>query len=164
METLTLPTEADEVVDLPDGRSLRLRCEQDDYSVLDDDWYGKIAPEKYRWGTREYRPEGFNGRARKIRTRSDTFWWQPPDDVTDDQLNNLLNTLVDILEYGYSVLTLELLAPERDIYGYRPVLAAASLGGMEPFPDDDHVRDVVADLACELGFDPNLTDNEGNTQ
>jgi len=82
----------------------------EDHDVMDDgDWYGELAPVTYRH--REYgdaRPRHFDGRARKIsfHRSCDTYWWQPPADVTD--LDELRRCLVNLMENGYNVVILAL--------------------------------------------------------
>ncbi len=53
------------------------------------------------------------------------------------------------MEYGFSVLLLELLSGE-DAYGRPIVMDVASLGGIEPFPSGDDLAEIVRDLADDL--------------
>lgn len=147
-----------DVIALPDGRSVRLLIQPDESTTIGEDgdgyWYGKLESlgRSWRWGEHPpQRPDGFDGRARKLRSHhGDTFWWQPPDDVTDpDALHELRGQLVDILDHGYIGIVLELL-DGMDAYSQPIVRQVASLWGVEPFPSREYVASVVQDLWREL--------------
>lgn len=80
----------------------------EDTSVMDDgDWFGELAPVTYRHNRYgDPRPAGFDGRARKLYTRHETYWWQPPADVDDTA--TLSRELLDLMEQGYSVIIVSL--------------------------------------------------------
>lgn len=146
---------------LEDGRELVLRVEPDQCaSIMDEQgdgaWCGWLEWDRpHPYSVYRSRPDGFDGRAEVIRSdRGDRLWWQPPADaMPGTELHaSLRSTIGDILDYGYYAYVLELLAPEdqADHYGRRPVLNAASLGGVEPFADKDHVRSIVSDMLEEV--------------
>lgn len=149
-------TEDGDTFELADGRTLALKFEPDEGTTVEDDgdWYGHIAPVRdgYNdYGTRWPRPDGFDGNAEKIWTRSDAWWWQPPAEVkrADEGFAALRAALVDLLEYGYSGIVLEL-RDGSDAYGRPIVRNVASLWGIEPFPDASFVREVVDGLLEEV--------------
>ena len=152
-------TDDGDTYELPDGRTLRLRFEPDDINPFDDnpDFYGLIAwTERHRdYVGDAQRPEGFNGAARKLWAGGDRFWWQPPKDVIEqgpDAVESMASQVKELAEYGYCCLILEVLYGE-DAYHRPIVVAATSLGGIEPFPDNDYVREVVQEQLAELGLE-----------
>lgn len=160
-ETLAELTSDGDTAELADGRTLRLRFEPDDQRMPDGDWFGSLEFVKApgRWDVRrDYgyehgpRPEGFDGNAEILRGHNfDPIWWQPPVDAKrgSDLFDSLRRGVVDILEYGYCGLILEVL-DGTDAYGAPIVTEVASLWGIEPFPDRAYVAEVVRDLAAEL--------------
>lgn len=151
-----------DTVELPDGRTLRLRIEPDqDQRMPDGDWFGAIefvkSPRRDSIAAdygypHSARPAGFDGAAEILRCNNcDPVWWQPPEDARKDRhlRDSMRSTLVNVLEYGYCGLVLEL-CDGRDAYGRPIVVNMASLWGIEPFPDAGYVAEVVADLAAEL--------------
>ena len=141
---------------MADGSALRFMITGDDFATVDDDgdWFGEIAPVTYRdYVHHDPRPNGFDGRARIIRPGQgrDTYWWQPPSDITDDYLPTLERSLVEILERGYYSVTLER-THESDAYGRPIVVGFASLGMVDPstVDDSDALADVLADLVAEV--------------
>src|SRR5690606_5029391 len=101
-------------VDLPDGRWLTMDVAPDEYANPMDDmdegtWTGRVE-----WGTRhpytgyDVRPDGMDGRARKVYTDGrDSVWWQVPDDVPAESIADMGRTIRDLLEFGYSVVTVQ---------------------------------------------------------
>ncbi len=141
--------------ELPDGRSLRLKIKADECMRLsDDDWYGEISDwYRHSYGEgRTDRPSHFDGRARKLRTQSYWCWWQPPKDLTDEQLAKFAATMQDIAQYGYQLYVLELLEGE-DAYGQPIAIEFQALGGIEPFADAEYVRDFVSEMINDLGIE-----------
>lgn len=148
-----VPTEHGEIVELPDGRALRLLVEVDqDTTINDYDVYGRVAWVEHDRGTRypRNRPAGFDGRARKLWTRSDAFWWQPPADVTDvDDLAAMTHHVQDLMEYGFKVIVVELLAADRDAYSRRIVVdVLGAIGGVDT-DDPSYVQELVGEIVGE---------------
>lgn len=132
-----------------DGRVWTLKLEPDqDTSIMDGDagdWFGELAWDgprnAYGWPTR---PDGMDGRARKLtRDRDAAIWWQPPADVTEpDLLRTMARQIRDILEYGYTVVVLET-SDGRSV----------AIGGVEPFADRDYMADIVGSLVDEIAYE-----------
>ncbi len=148
-----------DTVDLPDGRKLRLRTYPEEGSdpFRDLDCYGAIAPVQTHPDTgNSRRPDGFTGNAEKIDTRDGRYWWEPPADApkrgTED-FAQLRQQVRDLFDYGLQIVTLEELRG-RDAYGRPIVRRAASLGGVEPFPDPDYFREILQDLYRDLTDTP----------
>lgn len=141
-----------------DTRILRLRLEPDDMTIMDEAgegvWCGRLAWDDrnvndYGW---RRRPDGFDGRAEVIyRDRGDRMWWQVPDDIApgSEAHASLRRTILDIIEYGYHIAIIELL-DGTDAYGRPIVRQVESLGGIEPFPDDAHMLEVVTALLEQM--------------
>ena len=156
-----------DTLEIDETRTLRLRVEPDDRSLLDDQgpdmWCGElewVRPNRDyvgRYMTR--RPDGYNGRARILeRDNGYALWWQPPTDVPDDRLDSFAATLRDLLEYGYVGIVLELLEG-TDAYGRPIVTRSESLWGVEWNADRHYVDDVVSDLWAEMTqrtYDPEV--------
>lgn len=149
-----VPTEDREIVELPDGRALRLLIECDEDTTINDyDCYGRVAwvgRDRYT-GLPSNRPDDFDGRARKLWTRSDAFWWQPPADVADADLLAMSRHVADLMEYGFHVYVVELLGEEddADFYGRRPVLdVLGALGGVDT-TDSAYVQEIVGGIVAE---------------
>ena len=114
------------------------------YDVRDDDWYGKIEtakPHPYLSVSHAGRPEGFNGRARLLKTRYDAVWWQPADDMDDIAIECARQSLMDILEHGYFGHSVEV---ERkcDCCDTWSTVGSSYRGGNEPFRDV-HTSDMA---------------------
>ena len=148
-----VPTNDGETVELADGRALRLKVEHDpDTDINDYDCYGKVAwVETDRNTGYTIRPEGFNGRARKVWARSDAFWWQPPADVSDEDLSSMAHHVAELVEYGFRVYVVELLGREEDTdaVGHRPVLDVHAIGGVDT-EDPSYVAQLVEEMAGEM--------------
>jgi hypothetical protein len=135
------------------GARWRFRVEPDyDTSINDYDCYGRVAPVVSRYGQQQERPDGFDGGAEILSWRGhERYWWQPYD-VTDAVYRSATRqTVCDILEYGFLMLFVERLRDEDDAYG-RPVVDDYSVvGGIEPFPSDDDLSDLISDVVSEIG-------------
>jgi hypothetical protein len=181
-ETLDLSALADDLIDkesitLPDGRTLRLRQEPDDFASIDDfvDCYGRIVPIQRH---REFptRPDGFDGFARKIRTRDGVYWWQPPDDLrtakrepmyveaadgsihrhplaVHDPIRTAQQAILDILEHGFVNVGVEVLSDCGSCH--RPqVMDSAWIGGVEAVMSREYTLDLLRDLLDQVLNDP----------
>lgn len=156
-----LTNDGDTYEDAEHGITLRLCVTPDqDHSIDNDgDWFGKVAWCDHTRDLSGYsrRPEGFNGRARKLWTQHDAYWWQPPDDVTDENLDTLQSTLVDLMNYGWNGYIVEVLRGE-DAYHRPIVIGTAGLWGVECFAEPSYIRSFVPDLIHEAladaGLDP----------
>lgn len=146
-------------VDLPDGRWLTMAVEPDDIDPLDDmgegTWTGPVvAVERSSWSIYpEPRPDGFNGRARKLHVhdRGD-YWWQVPDDIPAGSVVEFGRSICDLLAYGYSCVVVKLHERVTDSTGgtHAVVVDRAALGGIEPFPSDEYLAVVAGDLVAEV--------------
>lgn len=146
-------------VDLPDGRWLTMAVEPDDIDPMDDmgegTWTGPVvAVERSSWSIHpEPRPDGFDGRARKLHVhdRGD-YWWQVPDDIPAEHVDEFGRSICDLLAYGYSYVVVKLHERVTDSTGGTHAVEVdwAALGGIEPFPDDAYLRDVAGDLIAEV--------------
>lgn len=140
---------------LPSGHVLRLKVEPDEYvSIMDEQgegvWCGRLE-----WSDRRHdnRPDGFDGGAEVIyRDRGDRLWWQPPDDCKrDPEIRKAVRRqILDLLEYGYVVVILELLGPEPDAMGRRPVLDWYVLGAVVWSYDDAYIAEIVSHLRADM--------------
>lgn len=151
-DTLADLTEAlidNETAELPDGRTLRLRVDVDEfYNGFEDcDAYGKIAPtERDRDTGLSKRPDGFDGSAMKISVYNDTVWWQPPADVdrSDARAFRQFREIVsDLASFGWKIVTVEVLNG-HDAYRRPIVVGFASVGGV-----DDVGREYLTELVSE---------------
>lgn len=162
-------TDDGDTIELGDGRTLRLRIENDDTPVMDqwsDDCYGRVewidphAIARWQDRTGNYngapRPAGFDGNAEKLHLSlppngsSDYYWWQPPADVprTSEHFRTMRAAVEELLTWGYYSVGVELL-DGTDAYG-RPIVAnAAWLGGIEP-NYGSYLAEVISDLVAEL--------------
>ena len=133
-----------------DGTLFRVSTEPDQWGDLRDaeDWYGKVGIIDLRT-EQENRPEGFDGAARKVNYRGGRFWWQPPADVLADPdlLASMRHDLVDLVDYGYKCVTVELLDPEPDYFGGFITRDCRSMGGLEPF---DEIGPAVQELMGDI--------------
>lgn len=144
---------------LPDGRHLTLSLEVDEWSDPLDDmgdgtWTGRVEfGIRDRWTGRDRRPDGMDGRARKLPTRSgESLWWQVPADVPDESIREMGAAIADLIEYGYSIVTVHLWETVQDSRGndHRVEVGAASLGGIEPFPDHTYLYEIASELVGEV--------------
>lgn len=137
-------------VTLPDGRIVRFKEEPDWGTSIDDfvDCYGKVS-HIGKWDDRPQRPDDFDGRARIVRSVHDRYWWQPPQDLADEYLNNTLRLVSEILEWGFYVYVVEVLELCGSC-GRPEVTDTFAMGGMEPMMDMSNRIDVISDLLREL--------------
>lgn len=158
-------TEDGDEIELTGGRKLRLRTESDETDPRDmlGDFYGDVEyvdEMRTRNGEHAPRPDGYNGNAEILRFGSPPngapvqVWWQPPTDVKrgTDAFRELRSGLVEILQWGYSSVGLEILEGV-DAYRRPIVTATAWLGGVEPSAfegDRGYLAEIVRDLALEL--------------
>lgn len=136
---------------LDDTRALRLRIEPDDISPMDlwqPECYGKIAPVEWsRWENKQLpRPDGFDGRARKIETRDGGWWWQPPVDVSDEHVPLLMSLVTSVIREGFWSIGVELI-DGNDAYRRGIVTHAAWVGGIEPMQGYGNDERAVASRA-----------------
>lgn len=142
-----------DTLDLGDGRTLRLVIEVDEDTTLNDyDSDGKVQWTRSNvYSGHSTRPDGFTGRARIIiRDGNNSLWWEPYFELTEEQIKAEQPRIVDLVTYGWKVITLEILQGE-DFYGKPIVVNAATLGGVDLSGDDNYLASVVSDLASELG-------------
>ena len=143
---------------LADGRTLVMVVVIDDANPMDDmdegTWTGRVE-----FGTRDrttgydVRPDGMDGRARKLQTRGDDpIWWQVPADVPDDAIPAMARNIVDLLECGYIAVGVKLREAVTDSIGgaHTVTVREAWMGGIEPFPDPEYLAYVAADLIAEV--------------
>jgi hypothetical protein len=105
-----------------------------------DNDYGSVRPD---WAT---------GRAEILNhDHGHSLWWEPPTDVVvgTAEHKGLRRNVRDLLEYGFSVATIER-CEGTDGYGRPIVRDVASLAGIEPYSDDAYLTSIVSDLLDEL--------------
>lgn len=132
---------------LGNGLVLRLIVDPDEHaSILDEeDWCGKLEPiSGSNWF--DYpptRPNGFDGRARKLRVgpSGDGWWWQPPADLADEHLTETARSITDLMEGGYYVITAEWLLASSDTAEID--LGGASIGGVECSADGEYLQTLI---------------------
>lgn len=149
-ELLNNFTDDGDTLDIGNGKMLRLVITPDEDTLLNDfDYYGQIEWVRVNDCGRHTRPESFDGRAQVISSEwYQRLWWQPPTDMTHpEDIRQIKRLVLDIIEYGFNVVTLQLCENE-DAYGNPIIIDYACLGGVEPFSD---LTDIVSDLASELG-------------
>ena len=138
---------------------IRLQTQGDpDTNLRDDgDWFGQLSPWQGHHSDRQERPPGFDGFARKVWSGGDWMWWQPPTELKADEqaVRNLHDQINLIMEYGYSQVGVSLHETVTDSLGgeHHVEVRSAWIGGVEPFPDPDHIRDLVSDLLADLFSD-----------
>ena len=102
---------------------------------------------------RSWRPDEFDGRARKLTNRyGDDIWWQVPGDIPDDQIRPMANFLSDLMEFGYVGVIVESVSTcptcsqytneSRSIWGIESPLCGAL--------DDGYLATTVGELVDEL--------------
>ena len=142
------------------GHTYRVRIEPDECSsILDEQgegvWCGRIEWGRQNVNTgRDERPADFTGGAERLHYgRSyDSIWWEVPADLRGDANREgrdaTRRSIVDLLEYGYSIVSLERLAM-CDL-GHTHIDAVESLGMVEAMADDAYLRTILGDLLAEL--------------
>lgn len=155
--------------------TLRLTVAPDEWSqpiedMGEEEWYGRVEYATWadygvrvdragytyhHWDGHYTRPEWADGAAELLRPHfTDPMWWRPADDVVKDQglRDRMRCSLLDLLEWGYSVVTVEAFR-HRDLYGRGCVEAVASIGGVEPGDGcvEDMIPDVVAEVLAQIG-------------
>lgn len=133
-----------------DGRTYRATFSTvpDEWSAINDyDCWGKVE-----WcdrGMFPKRPDGFDGAARKLWTRSDPFWWQPPEGITPDtpgiDFDELVGDVRAIVEYGFQ--NAEIMVESRcECCGSYNMIASYSYGGIEPWSNFLRDPGVIGEL------------------
>lgn len=148
-------------VTIGDGRILRLTIVDDDWdtsSMFDEDCFGRLQWIDTRVSRyNRSRPDWCDGSARIIHVMGNggSYWWQPPSDIKSDvdAIRKMAKCLVDVLEYGLQIVTVEICRNEVDYYGNPIVDDAMSIGGVGwHVGDNDYRRGIVADLLTEIGL------------
>jgi hypothetical protein len=138
-----------DVIDLPDGRKLRLRVEHDDQDPFGEyETYGKVEAGVRNDYTNDGRPSGFDGNSEKLAQK---VWWQPPAGAPQrgtEEFRRFRSLVIDLLNYGMHGVTLEVL-DGKDAYRRPIVVQVANLGGIDSL-EDGYLADVVKELAEEL--------------
>jgi hypothetical protein len=140
-----------DIFELADGRSLRLRIEVDqDTEINDSDCYGKVEWIQ-RGHHRDPRPEGFDGRARKLWGASDPFWWQPWEGATDAEIAEFVPRIQELAEYGFKLVGLELRETLLDSrkFEHTIVVDVAWIGGVDAFYPE-LIGELVAELRAQV--------------
>jgi hypothetical protein len=144
-------TDDGDVIDLPDGRKLRLRVEHDDINPFNEyETYGKIETGVRTGFTDDGRPDGFDGNSERLMHQC---WWQPPTDGPKrgtEEFAKFRRLVLDLINYGMHWVALEVLDSE-DAYGRPIVVSVASLGGIDSL-EDGYLAEVVKELGDELGL------------
>jgi hypothetical protein len=157
--------------ELADGRELAVSIGADEQEVLygdrrrggvmetDDEYLGKFAwveRDRYNDHDRE-RPAGFDGNAEilSVGRGGDRLWWQPSKDAPSryndaDGFRAVRRAVLQLLEYGYSYVRLELRDAERDAYGRRIVRAVAGTYGVTLSDTYREAREEVAFIVADL--------------
>ena len=151
--------------DIDDTHQLRLTIEHDDQASINDyDCYGTVSwVDSYRSG-RARRPSEMDGAAAKLQVgRGDWVWWQPPRDMTSakrwggdpdewaQQLNALREHVTELVEYGFSVVGVQLHELVLDSRGHEHwvLLNADYIGGVDSVKPE-YLRDYLADMISGL--------------
>lgn len=155
MNTDTLPSLADVEIDDEwhsfghEGSTYRVRTMADEEGyTLDDlaEGYGSLA-----WVTDDQRPEGFNGRARKLYAPAwahDPVWWQPHPNADPATDNDMAHAVSELLAFGFIGVVCERI--EQCDHGHTHAVDHASLWGIEWNADRDYLVDVLGDLVDEM--------------
>lgn len=158
-------TEDGDTVKLSTGITVKLTVEPDHVSpseyINDADVWGKVSKYCYSYlhgESRTPRPEDFDGAARKIEVAQGYWvWWQPAEwwkDLTPEQQRAEQDAVTDLLQGGFSVVSLIAFGVAVDAYGGKhTVELARSVACGVDYLRSDHVAGHVADLWTELKFD-----------
>lgn len=112
-----------------------------DTSLRDFDYYGNVEF-VCRHGI--YRPEGFDGGAKKITSHfGEQVWWQPPKDVNDPELLSTYEKLIrEIIDYGWSGYRMSVYTT-CDCCNQRVLEGSVVSYGWEPFSDGADIMDIL---------------------
>jgi hypothetical protein len=147
----------DEIVELPNGQSVRCISSPDEFTdINDDEFFGRlewVRKSSNLYGdNRTTRPDWCDGNAEIIdREHFSVLWWQPSSDAKrgTDEFTRLRRSLMDIVNYGYQVITLEL-REGTDAYGRPIVIDVESEMGVEAMADDGDIREITRNLFDEM--------------
>lgn len=140
------------------GRAFRCSTHPDYVDIVAGDagdYLGQLEwPERDSCTGHYRRPEHFTGAAHLLGYgRSfERIWWEPPTELRSqpEQLQQMRSHVLELLEWGYVWLSVELLRDgDRDAYGAPIVERSASLGALEAM-DDEYQRSCAVELADEL--------------
>lgn len=136
-------------VDISPELRLTFSDSPDEFSNLGDlpECYGRFEFLD-RGHHQDQRPEGYDGRALKLWTASNPYWWQPPDGVTGENLAALRSTVLDILSFGFVVYAVR--AWKRCAHCGERASEVESLGGLEPCLTGEDRREILRDLVETL--------------
>ena len=135
--------------DLPDQHYLGFSLLPDDLDPFSHfDCYGSVA-----WHGGSQRPAFMDGSAEVINRRhGEKLWWQPYREG-----KKIYNSpqdrrqVLDLIEYGLQYAELRLHGPACTRWNRISVeIESVSIGGIEPFPTADVLREIVRDLLSEL--------------
>ncbi len=146
---------------LADGRRFRLELEPDCESITDISDFGECYGRTEWTRNTDYgprRPFDFSGNAEiMVRDHGSSLWWEPydigdiPNGRAGKEFADYRQNVRDILEFGFYVARLEQLTGS-DAYGRPIVTAFATLGGIEPFPDTDYLKEIAGELFEEIQY------------
>lgn len=139
-------------ITLPEGWTLRCTVETDQWSNPLDDmgedmWTGAVTTSRIDSIGHAIRPDGFDGKAEILdRDWHTAMWWQVPADVErgSETYYSLRREILDLLHYGYEIITLSLVAPNGTI------VADTSLGGISP---NSKPEEIAADMLGEVAYE-----------
>jgi hypothetical protein len=140
-----------------DGRTYRavIGSYPDDFTTVNDfECYGRVEPLPRYWQGGSVRPDGFDGGAEivSVGRSCDRYWWQPPSDAVRDPVlrRSLRGQLCDLLEFGFSIIYLDVQRECSDVPGEWHEVRSVSLGGVEP----DSLGEFVGELVNMAGDTP----------
>jgi len=153
-----------DVIELEDGRQLRLKVVPDeDTSIFDEPFWGE-----FQWvrGDSDYaparsrRPDEFDGNAEIIaKDHGSCLWWQPPrGDYAlshgrgTPEFAEFRQSVKDLLEYGFCGVMLELL-DGVDAYQRPIVVEVESTWGIDSLNNGEYLAEIVKELAGELDIE-----------
>lgn len=149
LDLSTLTNDGD-TLELADGRTLRLRFEPDpDSSINDYDSDGRVEWTRNNdYGA--VRPDGFTGRARILEKHlGSSLWWEPYEDLTEDQIRSEEFRIHQLVEYGFNVVFLELCDGE-DAFGRPVVKEYETLGMVEWDASGAYLKDILEGMLAEM--------------
>jgi len=135
--------------ELPDHHFLTFSLLPDDLNPFDHcDCHGSIV-----WHAGDQRPPNMDGSAEVLNRRhSEKLWWQPYREgkrVYNSPKDRQM--VLDLIEYGLQYAMLTLHGPARTSWNQVIIeIENASISGLEPFPEADHLQEIVKDLLSEL--------------